>query len=548
MVRVWRATCARSACKKSPNSDSTRFRGHCAHCFYVLFPDAPASRAMPPQVAAQVAWMRAVHGMSAAEDLSLAWQYEAKVCDALTGATTGADDGEKLRRADVFVRLGRHELMLEFVPHQHTDRTLRDESGRQTQIEERRMADGAADSVTCLRTNTSPFRDEGGKHRDPSVRERVVAIEVAVRDWAARVDAGRATGCALEWLFYDRCPWNKGRVCVKHAPKEAMYDHETAGAWSPGVTVAVAETASLVRGGSGGVVLVPHALVGSRTARSPSDVTLAALIARGIPTAAVSTDASRSATVFPPGTAWRDVRALVLFPATRQERLRASSFDPSAAAARAVLAVARRDSCALRWFPKRHRRWEHAVALSGDPRCVDTLETAARIAAARKLVSGSDTVTVLVPDRSSIVSSLRWDLRKHSCVSSVRTCYVPSFAYMRTDVSSYAPWIDAAYHANLLRAALNALDTAAGPTGRRQSQLTEIERRKRVEDELMVVQEEEREEELAKSRELLAIQEAERRRYKRRNRQKCVTRKLRRTRSAGAEGTQPWLRRRTRNT
>jgi hypothetical protein len=330
MVRVWRATCARSACKKSPNSDSARFREHCAHCFYVLFLDAPASRAMPLQVAAQVAWMRAVHGMSATEDLELAWQwYEAKVCDALL--LTGADDGEKLCRADVFVRRGRHELMLEFDPHQRTDRTLRDESGRQTQIEERRMADGqrpkaatrasrsdagAADSVTCLRANTSPFRDEGGKHRDPSVRERVAAIEAAVRDWATRVDAGRATGCTLEWLFYDRCHWNKGPVCVKHAPEEAMFEHETAGAWSPGVTAAVAETASLVRGTSGGVVLVPHALVGSRTARAPSDLALAALIARGILTVAVSAGAPRSATVFPPGTAWRDVCALVLLPAT----------------------------------------------------------------------------------------------------------------------------------------------------------------------------------------------------------------------------------------
>jgi hypothetical protein len=113
------------------------------------------------------------------------------------------------------------------------------------------------------------------------------------------------------------------------------------------------------------------------------------------------------------------------------------------------------------------------------------------------------------PRSQYIVSCLRWDLRKHSCVSSVRTCYVPSFAYMRTEVSSHAAWIDAAYHANLLRAALNALDTAAGLTGRRQSQLNELERQKRVEDELRAVREEEREEELAKSRELLAIQEAE---------------------------------------
>ena len=374
-------------------------------------------------------------------ELGLAWQLEIKVC---------AEDPEVRRgacRADAFVRYLGSDLMVEFDPRQHSGNAISDESDRQTRLEAARTSAAGAWTVTSLRVNTSGYRDEAGHRVTPSVGKVLRALDRAIRDFAVRAraaqDGHRSTAPVLEFLFYDRARWNRGKVSVA-----TTRDVELLCPMCPR-TVRESAAVGALSALRSATVSCKH-VVAVLPVLADRDSCIERALgplpwARAVHKAAPATIGCVEFRVYPPEAPWRDVRVVLL------DR---TAFGVAEA-------VAEADASTFRWFPRRERRWQLAIAYFAGAR--EALEHAAAVAAARRLTSGP-AMTALMhpvdPDRAECVLDTARAMSRgvsgsnHRCV-----CF-------RAESTTRPEWAmdaedDARAHASLVRAVHVAFDMAA---------------------------------------------------------------------------------------
>lgn len=133
-------------------------------------------------------------------DPSTWWVFEFDV--------TGVDGGKWRRRIDMIAVQNGHLLMVEWDRIQHRNKSIHDESLRQTQLESQHQYE----SITSLRINTSEYRDSSGQICNPTMLERISTVMASVSAWETTATASARSAASIEYLFYDQVRWNTGKI------------------------------------------------------------------------------------------------------------------------------------------------------------------------------------------------------------------------------------------------------------------------------------------------------------------------------------------------